>query len=102
MVNRTEPIEVRVTPERKQKFTQEMSTVVFWASYINADKNKIGRTLSQATSWYPDIKWVYDEDTGELAYYHTSEAEQPWLDLIPVELLLSLENIFIFALPGVN
>lgn len=57
------------------EFTREMSTVEFWSDYVDADQNKTRRALSRAASWYPDVKWVYDEDMGERRYYRTSEAE---------------------------
>jgi len=57
------------------EFTREMSTVGFWADYVDADENKARRALSRAASWYPDVQWTYDDDMGERRYYRTSEAE---------------------------
>lgn len=57
------------------EYAQEKSTVGAWSDYVDADKNKTRRALTRAASWYPDVKWVYDEEMGERRYYRTSEAE---------------------------
>jgi hypothetical protein len=57
------------------EFTREMSTVGFWADYVDSDKNKTRRALSRASSWYPDVQWIHDDAMGKRRYYRTSEAE---------------------------
>ncbi|MFC7018563.1 MULTISPECIES: hypothetical protein [Haloarcula] len=57
------------------EFTKEMSTIEFWADFVDADKNKTRRAINRATNWYPDVQWTYDENMGKRRYYRTSEAE---------------------------
>ncbi|WP_232686519.1 hypothetical protein [Halobacterium zhouii] len=56
-------------------FTREMSTVGFWADFVESDNNKTRRALTRAASWYPDVQWTYDESMNERRYYRTSEAQ---------------------------
>jgi|GEM_PF-5550227 len=57
------------------EFTKEMSTIEFWADFVDADENKTRRAITRAANWYPDVQWTYDESMGKRRYYRTSEAE---------------------------
>lgn len=57
------------------QFTKEMSTIEFWADFVDADENKTRRAITRAANWYPDVQWTYDENMGKRRYYRTSEAE---------------------------
>ncbi|MFD1646683.1 hypothetical protein [Haloarchaeobius litoreus] len=56
-------------------YARDISTVGAWSDYVDADANKTRRALSRAASWYPDVKWVHDDDLGERRYFRISEAE---------------------------